>query len=356
MINLERALQYIVISIILVLGLSGCSSLGSAMKASPTLINAIGIADIPLEDLKKMYENEHSKYITINGVDTHYQDVGEGETIVLVHGIMSSLQTWDDWVAELSKNYRVISLDVIGYGLTGAPEDIDDFNEGQLLNSFAKFIEALELDEFHLAGNSLGGYIAANYAADYPNKVNKLILLDPVAYPQDVPWIMDLATAPGVRHLGQLVQPPLLVTLNVKETYGVASRMSDKNMNRYVHMSQRAGAKSAYIKTFDILKERSTVETPLPFHRIGAPTLLMWGGKDKWVPVALSKRWKEDIPNAVLKVYPTAGHMPMEEIPKRTVKDAIAFFNNESIELTEFNENGELTAVNHSNKTSAAVN
>jgi pimeloyl-ACP methyl ester carboxylesterase len=123
----------------------------------------------------------------------------------------------------------------------------------------------------------------------------------------------------------------------VKETYGVPSRIKDEHMSRYVHMSQRPGAKAAYIKTFDMLIERSTVETPLPFHRISAPTFLMWGGRDKWVPVELAKRWKEDIPKAVLKVYPTAGHMPMEEIPNETVTDAIAFLDDRtsSIELTE---------------------
>lgn len=341
-----RFLQACLVSLILCLALSGCSSMGAAMKASPTLTNAMGISDIPLKDLKNMYEDENSKYIEINGLDIHYRDVGEGEVIVLIHGIMSSLQTWDEWTDQLEKYYRVISLDVPGYGLTGAPADVDELNEALMVNSFAKFVDAIGLNDFSIAGNSLGGYIAATYASQYPQRVNKLILLDPVAYPQKTPWVMEFATAPGIRQIGKFIQPPLLVTMNVKETYGVPARIKDKHISRYVHMSQRPGARAAYIKTFDILKERSSIETPMPFHRISAPTLLMWGGKDRWVPVELAKRWKEDIPKAVLKVYPTAGHMPMEEIPEETVKDALAFLNGQAIQLSEFDGSGIIAVPN----------
>ncbi len=228
------------------------------MRASPSFANALGVADIPLVDLKERYTNENSKWANVNGLEIHYQDVGEGPTIVLVHGIMSSLQTWDDWVAELSKSYRVVSLDVPGFGLTGAPASIDDFTEEFLLNTFAKFVDEIELEDFSLAGNSLGGYIAAQYASTYQNRINHLILLDPIAYPQDVPWVMDVGTAPIISTMGAFVQPPLLITMNVKQVYGDHQRIERRHMDRYVHMAQRPGAKGAYIKTMEILKERST--------------------------------------------------------------------------------------------------
>ena len=81
----------------------------------------------------------------------------------------------------------------------------------------------------------------------------------------------------------------------------------------------------------EILKNRSAKETPLPFAQIKAPTLIMWGGEDPWVPVALSQRWNEDIRDSQVVVYPGAGHMPMEEIPDKTVMDAIAFLNGEEV-------------------------
>ena len=89
------------------------------MRANPTLGNAIGVTDIPLEELEKLYTDEYSHFMEVNGLRVHYRDVGSGPVIVLVHGIMSSLQTWDGWSRQLEKSYRVISLDVPGYGLTG---------------------------------------------------------------------------------------------------------------------------------------------------------------------------------------------------------------------------------------------
>jgi pimeloyl-ACP methyl ester carboxylesterase len=319
------------LSILLIITVSGCSSMGSAMKASPSFVNSLGMADIPLEDLKERYTNEYSKWVTVNGLEIHYQELGEGPTIVLLHGVMSSLQTWDDWVLELSKSYHVVSLDLPGFGLTGAPESLDDFTEEYLLNTFAKFVHEIELENFSLVGNDLGGYVAAQYAASYPERIDYLILIDPIAYPQDMPWVMNLATTPVISSIGKVFQPPVIITMNVKQMYGDHQRIERRHMDRYVQIAQRAGARSAYIRTMEILKERSTQETPLPFSRIKAPTLLMWGELDHWTPVELSQRWKDDIRDSQIVVYPGVGHVPMEEIPALTVVDAIKFFNGEKV-------------------------
>ncbi|PID45132.1 MAG: alpha/beta hydrolase [Proteobacteria bacterium] len=301
------------------------------MNASPTLLNAMGIADISMTDLERTYTDEYSKYMAINGLNIHYRDIGEGPVIVLVHGIMSSLHTWNAWSDHLEKYYRVISLDVPGYGLTGSPENLDEFDVDFLISTFTRFVSELGLKRFDLAGNSLGGLIAAHYASDYPEQIKHLILVDPVAYPQDVPWIFNVATAPGIKNVGKYVQPPVLVTMNVKETYGDPKRISQENMERYVHLSQRPGAREVYIKTLEMLKERSKMEIPLPFHRISAPVFLIWGGKDKWVPPKMAQYWRQDIPSAILKIYPSAGHMPMEEIPDKTIRDVLAFLNDEPV-------------------------
>jgi pimeloyl-ACP methyl ester carboxylesterase len=194
-----------------------------------------------------------------------------------------------------------------------------------LVSLFGQFVDELELNKFSIAGNSLGGYIGATYAAQYPERVSKLILLDPVGYPQATPWVFDVAISPGISTMGRFVSPPLLVTLNVKEVYGDPSRLTQANLERYIHMAQRNGAKSAYMDTLITLKSRSTSQVPLPFFNIKAPTLLMWGESDRWVPVELTKRWQADISNLKLITYPGVGHMPMEEIPEQTVQDAIAF-------------------------------
>lgn len=322
---MRLTVRFLFLILLLACGLSGCSSIGSAMKASPSLANATGFADIPMPYLEERYENDQSRFMDVNGYHIHYRDQGQGDTIILLHGIFSALQTWDSWVDELSRTHRVITLDMPGYGMTGAPENPDDFDEANIVNTFAKFVERLDLDTFTLAGNSLGGFVAASYAAQYANRVDRLILLDPFGYPQDTPWLLDLGTSFPIQFLGQYVQPPVIITMTLRWAYGDPRRMKEKDVRRYVQMSQRPGARPIYMKTLEMVEERAENDAPLPFYRITAPTLLMWGEDDDWVPLELAQRWLDDLPNARLVTYPGVGHIPMEEVPEDTLKDAERF-------------------------------
>ncbi|WP_303290679.1 alpha/beta hydrolase [Marinobacter sp. SS5-14b] len=322
--SLPRLFPLLAILLVIV-ALSGCSPIGASMKASPTLSHWGGLVSMEMDDLKDRYTNEHSKFVKVNGYNIHYQDRGQGDTVILMHGIFSALQTWDDWTEELSKTHRVIALDMPGFGLTGGPEELDDFNEEHALDAFEGFVNKLDLNTVSLAGNSLGGYIAARYAARHPGRVDKLILLDPFGYPQDTPWILSVGTFAPVAFVGQYIQPAWAVTLNLAWVYGDSDRIDDEDYFRYVHMNMRPGAKPLYIKTLKMIEARAENFDPPPFKRITAETLLMWGEDDAWVPLALSEKWMADIPQAKLVVYPTVGHIPMEELPEETVKDAALF-------------------------------
>lgn len=322
--SLPRLFPLLAILLVIV-ALSGCSPIGASMKASPTLSHWGGLVSMEMDDLKDRYTNEHSKFVNVNGYNIHYQDRGQGDTVILMHGIFSALQTWDDWTEELSKTHRVIALDMPGFGLTGGPEELDDFNEEHALDAFEGFVNKLDLNTVSLAGNSLGGYIAARYAARHPGRVDKLILLDPFGYPQDTPWILSVGTFAPVAFIGQYIQPAWAVTLNLAWVYGDSDRIDDEDYFRYVHMNMRPGAKPLYIKTLRMIEARAENFDPPPFKRITAETLLMWGEDDAWVPLALSEKWMADIPQAKLVVYPTVGHIPMEELPEETVKDAALF-------------------------------
>lgn len=309
------------------LNLTGCSSMQDAVAASPTVSSVWGVGEMPIEDLNSLYANEESQWMDVNGMRIHYRDEGNpnGQPIVLIHGILSSLHTWDDWNKSLAADYRIISLDVPGFGLTGGPENPDDFSEDLLHDSFAQFINQLQLENFILAGNSLGGYISAHYAANNPDNVKKLILIDPAGAPQDLPFILSLASMPGINSLAANVFPPFIVAMGVKDVYGDQERITKANMDRYIHLSLRPGAKQAYANTIAMLDEKNSKQQPLNFATITAPTLLMWGEKDIWVPPELSELWLANISGSTLITYPDAGHVPMEEIPEKTLQDALDF-------------------------------
>jgi pimeloyl-ACP methyl ester carboxylesterase len=301
------------------------------MKASPSGIHAMGLATISHEDIEESYTDEDSKWYAYKGLRVHYKDTGEGEPIILLHGIMSSLHTWDDWAKELEKNYRVIRMDLPGFGLTGPLTEDMKYDKGEFIAFINSFSHMLELDKFALAGNSLGGYMSAHYAANYPERVSKLILLDPVAYPQDVPWVITMANLPGLWHMSKKVVPPWLVSLNVEEVYGDKERIKPEHMKRYLQLSMRKGNRESYAEVLKLIYEKSKPgKERFPFNQITAPTLLMWGEKDKWVPVSQIPNWERDISNTQTIVYPGVGHVPMEETPKRTVQDAIKFLKEEN--------------------------
>jgi len=322
-----KILPLAALTLIASLSLTGCSSMQDAVAASPTVSSVWGVGEMPIEDLNALYSNEKSQWMDINGMRIHYRDEGNpnGQPIVLIHGILSSLHTWDEWNKNLAANYRVISLDVPGFGLTGGPESPNDYSEELLHSSFQQFITKLQVEDFILAGNSLGGYISAHYAANNPDKVKKLILIDPAGAPQELPFILNLASMPGINSLAANVFPPFIVAMGVKDVYGDPERITKVNMDRYIHLSLRPGAKQAYASTIAMLDAKNSKQEPLNFATITAPTLLMWGEKDIWVPATLSEQWLANISGSTLITYPDAGHVPMEEIPERTLQDALAF-------------------------------
>src|SRR4051812_41345985 len=139
---------------------------------------ALKKADIPLQDLKAKYANSESKFIQIDSMNVHYRIEGQGKPIVLIHGTGACLQSWDEWTDTLKKYYKVVRLDMPGFGLTG-PRGDKDYSIKTYVAFLDEFLKAKGIDSFALAGNSLGGEIAWNYAAAFPGKVTHLILVDP---------------------------------------------------------------------------------------------------------------------------------------------------------------------------------
>ena len=149
--------------------------------ASGVLLFALNTPDIPREKLLNKYANDASQFIELNGMEVHYRDEGQGFPLVLIHGTASSLHTWDVWTEELKDSLRIIRLDLPAFGLTG-PHPSHDYR----LDTYASLVDELLIylgvESCYLAGNSLGGAIARKYAENYPQKAQKLLLIDPGGY------------------------------------------------------------------------------------------------------------------------------------------------------------------------------
>lgn len=278
--------------------------------------------DISAEELKEVYANEASQFMELDGMQVHYRDEGEGDVMVLIHGTGASLHTWNEWAEELTKNHRVIRCDIPAFGLTG-PHPKHLYTIDSYVSFLHQFLGKLNVDRFTLAGNSLGGNIAWNYAADYPNEVENLILLDPSGYPSEGkrPWVIDLAATPILNVIIKYMTPRGLVENNLKEVYFDDSKLTEEVIDRYHKMTLREGNREAFIAR----AKTKYVDNSSKLKKIKAPTLLLWGKEDRWISPSLGEKFQEKIPNAELVIMEGIGHVPMEESPAESLEVVMEF-------------------------------
>ena len=274
--------------------------------------------DISVSELKKTYANQHSQFIEIEGMNVHYRDEGEGQTIVLLHGTGASLHTWDKWTNELKKTFRVIRLDLPAYGLTGPhPEkkySLSDYSS--FLNSF---VESLDIDNFILSGNSLGGTIAWYYASEYQNKVKLLSLLDPGGLynkEKQSPLVFRLARAPGINKILRYVTPRFFIKNTLKEVYFDKTKLTDKKIDTYRDLILRENNRESFINRSNSKPVDHTKRLKL----ITAPTQILWGNEDEWIPVENAKFFSQSITNNTVDIMYETGHIPMEERPYESLE------------------------------------
>ena len=303
-----------------------CLAILSSMSACASL----GTRSIPLDTLSEKYGGTTSNYIEIDGSRIHYRDEGSGPVLVLLHGVCASLHTWDGWVSELRDHFRIIRLDLPGFGLTG-PVGRDAYDRDRFVTLLDQFVASLDLDRFSLVGTSLGGYICWNYALEYPHRVDKLILISPAGYSQPMPWLLRFASNPVVRPVTRRMMPRFLIHTAAEQVFGDKSKVNDEIKARYYELAMRPGNRQSYVEIFTVMRGLCKLETlSQGITDLTLPTLIMWGTADEWIPYPYSDKWRQDLPHACFIAYEGAGHTPMEELPRQTARDAWLFLDERS--------------------------
>ena len=265
-----------------------------------------------------------SLFVEVNGLRVHYRDEGEGPVLVLLHGLFSSLHTWEKWVNLLQDRYRIIRIDVPNFGLTGPfpNHKVDDQTYMQFLEDF---VAALKLERFHLAGNSLGGYFAYQYASRYPHRVNRLVMLNAAGYFFIPPAALITWGMPLLGRMADYTEAPYgLFASLVRRAYADPSKATADEIRRYNELLHRDGNRAAGGRLIRHIRNRVGFDTSRT-HLLTMPTLIMWGDQDHWIPVRHAPKYHHAIPGSELIVYPNVGHMPMEEIPEQSARDLIQF-------------------------------
>ncbi len=251
----------------------------------------------------------------------HYRDRGAGPTLLLLHGLASSLHTWEGWVAELGDDFRLVRLDLPGFGLTG-PFSHRDYRCRRYLELLDAFLDQLGIDSCAIAGNSMGGFLAWRYALHRPARVDRLVLIDAAGYP-DMPVgsTMRIAQTPVLKNLVTSFMPRFLFARALREAYADDSLITPDLVDRHFRLSLRAGNRRALVDRLAVDEDPRAEKIP----EVRQPTLVIWGEEDNWIPARFGHRFHADLPRSELMLYPGVGHVPMEEAPARTARDARAF-------------------------------
>ena len=231
--------------------------------------------DKTLEELAPKYAAAPSQFMTLNEMKIHYRDEGAGTPIVLIHGTGASLHTWNDWTKDLVKDYRVIRLDLPAYGLTGQDPQ-NRYSSKDYVDLLDAFLTELKVDQFHLVGNSLGGLISWLYASYHPEKVEKLVLLDPSGFPfKNTPMVIKMAKTPVLNNFIRYVTPRSFIEKNIQEVYYDPTLIKASTLDRYYDLTLYEGNRDAFIDRAFIEREDYRDRLSL----IKAPTLILLGGK-----------------------------------------------------------------------------
>lgn len=270
------------------------------------------------ETLEALYMDERSETASVAGMDVHLRDEGAGPPLLLLHGATASLHTWEAWARELVDEYRVLRIDLPPSGLTG-PHPEGRYDPEAYLELVDGILEHTGARQPVLVGNSLGGYVAARYAARWPERVRGLILLNPAGYPQSLPWTLRLPAMRGIGRLFQWVTPRWVVARGVASAYGDPDRVEENVVDRYWHLL-RAPGNRAGVRELARTMDRLRQEEPEWVADIDVPTLVIWGDEDEFTPVEFAERWEQDLPRGTAVILDGVGHVPMEEVPARSLE------------------------------------
>ena len=286
--------------------------------------------DKPVDELKARWATPPSQFITVQGMQVHLRDEGprdDPNPIVLLHGTSASLHTWEGWAEALRGQRRVIRFDLPGFALTG-PNPENDYSVEQYVRFVTAMVDQLGVQKFVLGGNSLGGQIAWATAVALPQRVSSLILVDASGYPMesattpiDIPLGFQLARFSIFKPLVENTLPRGLVQKSVQAVYGDPSKVTPPLVDLYYDMTLRTGNRAALVRR---IQQGYTGKTD-DLARLKMPTLLLWGGRDRLIPLVFGERFARDIGGSKLVVFGELGHVPHEEDPALTVAEVKKF-------------------------------
>jgi pimeloyl-ACP methyl ester carboxylesterase len=259
-------------------------------------------------------------YSSVDGINTRYWQTGDrGDPIILLHGGNGSIEYWLCNIDCLAKNHRVYAFDMVGTGKSDCPD------RSYSLTDQAKFLHgfmaALSINSATLVGNSMGGGVALEFTRLYPDQVDKLVLVDSMGLGREISWGIRLITLPAIVNL---LQPgrwmiPAMLRSNFEDAKRLPPEWIEFRYPIFAIPGRNRVIQQIGQSNFNLRGVRTEVYQPILEHlaQIKNKTLIIWGDRDRIIPVKHAYTAAANLPNNQLHIFPRCGHHPYLEYPAK---------------------------------------
>jgi pimeloyl-ACP methyl ester carboxylesterase len=269
--------------------------------------------------------------IVLHGHCVSFRRAGTGPALLLIHGITGSSRTWAEVIPPLAERYTVIAPDLLGHGESAKPRG--DYSLGAHASGVRDLLIALGVDKATVVGHSLGGGVAMQFAYQFPERVDRLVLVSSGGLGEEVHMLLRAATLPAAEYVLPLLcaEPLRNAGASVARLLGRAGLRPNRDLEEMARGFASLGdleARQAFVHTvraiMDISGQRVSARDRL-YLAATVPTLLVWGERDRMIPVAHGRAAQEAMPGSRCIVYADAGHFPHLDHPWRFASDLIEF-------------------------------
>lgn len=269
-----------------------------------------------------IFDTVQHKYANNEGVKIHYVTKGEGPVLIMLHGFPDFWYTWRYQIADLSKDYKVVAVDLRGYNKSDKPEGVGNYSMSILMKDLIAVIDDLKLEKATIIANDWGGAIAWQLATFYPDRVDKLIVCN-IPHPAGIGRY--LADNPQTGQYAQdFKKEGAEKTLSAEGLADIHSGLSDLERKRYVEAfknSSFAGMLNYYKANYPSASSNPTVSprpNPPQIRKVKSPVLMIHGMKDNALPPGmLNNSWDYVDNELTIKTIPGAGHFVQQEAHER---------------------------------------
>jgi pimeloyl-ACP methyl ester carboxylesterase len=271
------------------------------------------------------------RFRDVHGYRRAFRVAGSGPALVLIHGIGDNSETWLDVIPALAQNHLVIAPDLLGHGQSDKPRA--DYSIAGYTNGVRDLLGVLGIPRATLIGHSLGGGVAMQFAYQYPERTERIVLVGSGGSGPEVSAVLRLLTLPGSQALLHLLRLPwsrwqASLTVSLLRALDTALGQDAPDLLRIVDALPDATSRTAFVRTLrGVADWRGQVITMLDrcYLARGMPTMLLWGSRDAVIPVSHAYRAHEAMPGSQLEIFDGAGHFPFHTDPGRFVQVIEAF-------------------------------